>query len=188
MKGTIQGIGDIIKQLVYEDVLLQFYKGYSVINAFIIPTSQHKEKFGKIIFPISNTGETIQLIHLNIYEVINMYLLLKKYNIEEFRSELKLRVNTKNSINDMYKDIKPEEVLVKESKKEYIVKEEFKDIEQKYSNDKLDILLRLLKIKFEYLDEIYIKKIKILSDKAIDKIIDDIFNINNIDELNKYFK
>lgn len=188
LKGTIQGIGDIIKQLVYEDVLLQFYKGYSVINAFIIPTSQHKEKFGKIIFPISNTGETIQLIHLNIYEVINMYLSLKKYNIEEFRSELKLRVNTKNSINDMYKDIKPEEVLVKESKKEYIVKEEFKDIEQKYSNDKLDILLRLLKIKFEYLDEIYIKKIKILSDKAIDKIIDDIFNINNIDELNKYFK
>lgn len=54
--------------------------------------------------------------------------------------------------------------------------------------NKLDILLRLLKIKFEYLDEIYIKKIKILSDKAIDKIIDDIFNINNIDELNKYFK
>lgn len=96
------------------------------------------------------------MIHLNIYEVINMYLSLKKYNIEEFRSELKLRVNTKNSINDMYKDIKPEEVLVKESKKEYIVKEEFKDIEQKYSNDKLDILLRLLKIKFEYLDEIYI--------------------------------
>ena len=76
----------------------------------------------------------------------------------------------------------------KESTKEYIVKEEFKNIEQKYSNDKLDILLRLLKIKFEYLDEIYIKKIKILSDKAIDKIIDDIFNINNIDELNKYFK
>ena len=188
LNGTIQGIGDIIKQLVYEDVLSQFYKEYSVINAFIIPTSQNKAKFGKVIFPISNTGETIQLVHLNIYEVINMYLSLKKYNIEEFKNELKLRVNKKNSINDMYKDINLEEVFVKESTKKYIVKEEFKNIGQKYSNDKLDILLRLLKSKFEYLDEIYIKKIKILSDKAIDKIIDDIFNINNIDELNKYLK
>lgn len=184
LKGTTQGIGDIIKQLVYEDVLSQFYKDYSVINAFIIPTSQNKSKFGEIIFPISNTGETIQLVHLNIYEVINMYLSLKKYNIEEFKNELKLRVNTKNSINELYKDINVEEALIKESTKEYIVK----NIGPRYSNDKLDILLRLLKVKFEDLDEMYIKKIKILSDKVIDKIIDNIFNINNIDELNKYLK
>ena len=60
-------------------------------------------------------------------------------------------------------------------------------IEEGREEGKAEILTKLLVKKFNVKAEDYSDKIKKLSDESIDKIITDIFEIEKIEELEKYF-
>lgn len=55
------------------------------------------------------------------------------------------------------------------------------------AEERTEILTKLLVKKFNIKVEDYNYKIKKLSDESIDKIITDIFDINKIEDLEKYF-
>jgi hypothetical protein len=53
---------------------------------------------------------------------------------------------------------------------------------------KVEILVKILRKKFGVLPQDYENKIRKLSEEVIDRITTDIFDISNVEELNKYFE
>lgn len=175
LSGTVQGIEDIVKQLVYEDVLSQKYFNYNFINAFIIPTTKESIKIGRVEFPISKTGQVIQIIHMNIYEVIEMYLKNKRLDIREWSSNTRVDkfVEVKDVIvnNYEYKDVQHQSVNENIDKYDY-------------NNVKFNICSKLLIKKFgeERIKEQLIK-MRDLEEDILDTIIDNIFDVKNLNDL-----
>lgn len=61
-------------------------------------------------------------------------------------------------------------------------------IEKGIEKGKTALLIKLLERKFEKIPNEYVEKIKTLPDKTIESIGMDIFDINSVTELEKYFK
>ncbi|WP_195953563.1 LlaJI family restriction endonuclease [Clostridium saudiense] len=186
--GTVQGIEDIVKQLVYEDVLSKVYVGYSIINAFIIPTIKRSNKFGMVEFPISNTSQTVQLIHMNIFDVIDRYMKNKKYIMEEWLEYINIYNTIDKGLNDKLIN---KSIITSDNMQEDLVRVgENVEIYSNYienNNIKIGIVIKLLMNKFKLESDECLNEIKYLSEKKLDEIIDNIFNINTLNDLQELF-
>ena len=60
-------------------------------------------------------------------------------------------------------------------------------IEEGRLEGKINTLIKLLKKKFKDFPEEYIQKLSKSTDETLDKIAEDIFDIENINDLDKYF-
>ena len=183
--GTVQGIEDIVKQLVYEDVLSQKYLEYDFINTFIIPTINESKKIGMVKFPISNTGQTVQLVHMNIYDVIQLYLGNRRLNITKWATDFSL-----DSFIEAKEISVAEKITPYENKNiEYQTINENRSSYSESSNIKYSICNKLLSKKFDIdIREEELRKIKYLSEDKIDNIIDNIFEIKTIVDLRVLIK
>lgn len=187
--GTVQGMEEITKQLVYEDILRQKFKDYAFVNAFIIPTKKEASKFGHVNFPISNTGKEIQLVHMNLIQVVEMYLRFKKINLDEWYNSLDLKAYVKCS--DEIIEHKILETIyskgIEETKKDYVTERPEAINYSERTMDIYNITIKLLKKKFgDNLTEEYDLKIKRMALEKVNRILENIFELTDISEIENY--
>lgn len=89
-----------------------------------------------------------------------------------------------DSNKDEVKNMVANNAFIIKEMKEKVRKEGMKEGIEK---GKADVLMKLLIVKFKSIPENYENKINELPDKVLDEIVVNIFDMNSIEDLNKYF-
>lgn len=143
--------------------------GKDILTLSFIPLMKGKESKGKrtlesieLAEKIPNNKEKLQCLTI-------LYALFEKFGDDESRERFR-RVVSMTEIGRM---------LIEEGKA--------KGIEEGKTKGKVEMLIKLLIKKFKIVPDEYKEKIKLLSEDTIDIIATDIFDLENIEELEKYF-